>query len=123
MLKSNGLNPTQAHGGYFILADTSAVKDTVIKSSSSSSSSDHQADDKSRGFDVQVCKYLTREAGVTAIPPSAFYDPAEREAESIANNGSCISDSLARFAFCKNQAMLDAAGEQLKAWKLKTTNL
>lgn len=52
--------------------------------------------------DVAFCKHLTTEVGVAAIPPSAFYQhPAD-------------GAGLARFAFCKTRAVLEAAVERLK---------
>jgi N-succinyldiaminopimelate aminotransferase len=52
--------------------------------------------------DVTFCRYLTTEVGVAAIPPSAFYhNPAD-------------GGRLARFAFCKSQAILDEAARRLR---------
>jgi aspartate/methionine/tyrosine aminotransferase len=56
------------------------------------------------GDDVAFCRRLTEEAKVTAIPVTAFYaseDPPRH---------------YARFAFCKNEAVLDAALERMRAW-------
>jgi aspartate/methionine/tyrosine aminotransferase len=48
------------------------------------------------GDDVAFCRHITEQAGVTAIPVSAFYEgQAPRH--------------YARFAFCKRPAVLDAA--------------
>ncbi len=52
--------------------------------------------------DVELCRVLTRDYGVAAIPPSAFYnDPADGR-------------SLVRFAFCKRQDTLDEAARRLR---------
>jgi N-succinyldiaminopimelate aminotransferase len=52
--------------------------------------------------DVEFCRYLTTEIGVTAIPPSAFYyNPADGAA-------------LARFAFCKSRDVLEEAAKRLR---------
>ena len=57
------------------------------------------------GDDVSFCRTLTEEAGVTAIPVSVFYaDPAR------------APDHYARFAFCKDEAVLEAALERLRGW-------
>lgn len=53
--------------------------------------------------DVAACKYLAREVGVAAIPPSAFY--------SEANKG--LGKSYIRFAFCKTKEMLEQARQRL----------
>jgi N-succinyldiaminopimelate aminotransferase len=52
------------------------------------------------GDDVEFCRHITAEAGVTAIPVSAFYEgkgPAH----------------FARFAFCKKDDVLEAALDRL----------
>jgi N-succinyldiaminopimelate aminotransferase len=55
------------------------------------------------GSDLEFCKTLTTEAGVAAIPYSAFYveEPP---------------DGQVRFAFCKPAATLDQAIARLEAW-------
>ena len=53
---------------------------------------------------MQVCQALPHEAGVAAIPLSAFSD---RPALS----------SIVRFAFCKREEVLDEAIERLRKWK------
>jgi len=55
------------------------------------------------GSDLDFCTEIVREAGVAAIPFSAFY--VERPPE-----------GHVRFAFCKPAAMLDEAIERLAAW-------
>ena len=54
------------------------------------------------GDDVEFCKHITIEAGVTGVPVSAFYqdDPPTH---------------FARFSFCKPDDMLDEAVARLKA--------
>jgi aspartate/methionine/tyrosine aminotransferase len=57
------------------------------------------------GDDVAFCRTLTEEARVTAIPVTAFYaDPAT------------APNHYARFAFCKNEAVLETALERLRGW-------
>jgi aspartate/methionine/tyrosine aminotransferase len=53
--------------------------------------------------DTDFCRWLTTEVGVAAIPPSPFYDDPKQ------------GQSLARFAFCKKRATLEAAVERLTA--------
>lgn len=55
------------------------------------------------GTDEAFCRYLTTEAGVTAVPVSAFYDEPERAPR-----------HLVRFCFCKHDATLDEAVERLQ---------
>ena len=54
------------------------------------------------GGDVEFCRHLTIEAGVTVVPVSALY--AERGVE-----------HLVRFCFCKRDEVLSAAVERLEA--------
>ena len=62
------------------------------------------ADISHLGFadDRAFCRYLTTEIGVAAIPPSAFY---HRPADGA---------TLARFAFCKSDAVLAEAASRLR---------
>ncbi len=56
------------------------------------------------GDDVAFCRHITEQAGVTAIPLSAFYDP----------DGGAAPGQYARFAFCKGDAVLDEAVGRLQ---------
>ncbi|MCS6901522.1 MAG: methionine aminotransferase [Myxococcales bacterium] len=51
--------------------------------------------------DVAFCRWLTETIRVAAIPPSAFYERAEEGRRYV------------RFAFCKQQATLEAAAQRL----------
>lgn len=80
-LTAVGLPPLTPAGTYFMMVDISHL-----------------------GFpnDREFCYYLTKEIGVAAIPPSAFYvDPAD-------------GATIARFAFCKSMAALEEAAERLQ---------
>jgi aspartate/methionine/tyrosine aminotransferase len=57
-----------------------------------------------KGDDVAFCRALTEEAKVTAIPVTAFYASDEPPRH------------YARFAFCKNEAVLDEALARIAAW-------
>jgi N-succinyldiaminopimelate aminotransferase len=65
------------------------------------------ADIAGRGFadDMAFCRHLVSEVRVAAIPPSVFYGPEHRH----------LGQGLARFAFCKTEAVLDEAVRRLKA--------
>jgi aspartate/methionine/tyrosine aminotransferase len=69
-------------GTYFVLADASAF---------------------GLGDDEQVCDYLTRHVGVTAIPLSYLYENREE------------GRKLIRFAFCKSDALISEAVRKLSA--------
>ena len=65
------------------------------------------ADARPLGFDdaVALCERLPLEAGVVAIPTSAFTaDPIDR------------TRSLVRFAFCKRREVLEDAVERVRGW-------
>jgi aspartate/methionine/tyrosine aminotransferase len=65
------------------------------------------ADIRSIGFtgdDVAFCRQLTEEAKVTAIPVTAFYA------------GPDAPNHYARFAFCKNEAVLAEALRRIEGW-------
>ena len=55
------------------------------------------------GSDVAVCERLTAEAGVTAVPVSAFYE-------------SDAPGTFIRFCFSKRDAVLDGAIDRLRRW-------
>jgi aspartate/methionine/tyrosine aminotransferase len=81
-LEAAGLPTLPIGGSYFLMADISEA-----------------------GFadDVAFCRWLTREAGVAAVPPSAFYaDPAR-------------APLLARFCFAKQDATIELAADRLAA--------
>ena len=80
-LLTTRLKPLPVPGGYFQLVDYSAVSDLD---------------------DVEFCRWLTIEKGVTAIPLSPFYETPP------------AGQRLVRLCFAKNQATLDAAIERLQ---------
>lgn len=83
-LTSIGFHVLPTHGTYFISADFTPLG--------------------FQGDDEAFCRHITIEAGVTAIPVSAFYD------------GGGAPRHYARFAFCKREAVLDEAIRRLGAY-------
>lgn len=81
-LRSAGFDVFPSRGSYFVVADAAPL-----------------------GFPdaVEFCRELPRRAGVVAIPLSAFYSDANRNA----------ATSLVRFAFCKKVEVLERASAQL----------
>ena len=65
------------------------------------------ADARELGYDdaARLCQALPHEAGVAAIPVSAFTATRDGPARAVV-----------RFAFCKRDEVLDAAVERLRAW-------
>ena len=82
-LEAIGFETVECHGTYFITVDIRSVG--------------------FNGDDVDFCRTLTTEAGVAAVPVSAFYqnDPPRH---------------FARFSFCKEDATLDEALKRMRAW-------
>lgn len=87
MLQDAGFSVAVPDGAYFCLADIRGL-----------------TDDDDRTF----AKRLIAEAGVAAIPPSAFYSRDVDEGR-----------RLLRFAFCKKKETLDEAARRLSAWKAR----
>ena len=79
-LSALGMKMLPSHGSYFVTGDFTPLG--------------------FQGDDVAFCRHITEEAGVTAIPVSAFY---EHDAPT----------HYARFAFCKQDALLDEAVARL----------
>ncbi|MEM7128944.1 MAG: aminotransferase class I/II-fold pyridoxal phosphate-dependent enzyme [Chloroflexota bacterium] len=90
VLADVGIAPVKPDGSYFILADSSSLdvpnEEGILR-------------------DVSACRWLTKEIGVAAIPPSHFYSPANQH----------LTENLVRFCFCKTDDMLDEAAERLYA--------
>ena len=77
-----GFNVMDSHGTYFLTADYWPLNFS--------------------GDDVEFCKHLTSDAGVAAVPLSAFYQ------------GDDVNHYV-RFCYCKQDTLLDAALEKLSA--------
>ena len=90
-LSAVGLRPIAPQGGFFIVADTSRVRIPA------------EYDDGSVTRDWAFCRWLTKEIGVSAIPPSAFMGDSTRH----------MAANWARFAFCKSDEQLEEAGRRL----------
>lgn len=92
-LLETGLTPTVPEGSYFILVDGTPL-DAHLPNHV-------QGDDEPRDF--AVCRWLTSEIGVAAIPPTAFYSPNHKH----------LAEHLVRFCFCKTDAVLDEGSRRL----------
>jgi N-succinyldiaminopimelate aminotransferase len=78
ILREAGLQPLVPEGAYFVIADGARFG----------------LDD-----DVALCRHLTTQVGVAAIPPSSFYSEEHR----------ALARRKARFCFCKRDETLSAA--------------
>eukprot|EP00455_Lapot_gusevi_P017404 TRINITY_DN1927_c0_g2_i2.p1 TRINITY_DN1927_c0_g2~~TRINITY_DN1927_c0_g2_i2.p1 ORF type:complete len:479 (-),score=173.79 TRINITY_DN1927_c0_g2_i2:84-1388(-) len=103
-LKAAGIEPVISEGSFFVMGDTSRVQ---IPDQFYWSEQKNEAGEVTRvrlSRDYAFCIWLTKEIGVTAIPPSAFY---RDETKHLAAN-------YARFAFCKADSVLESAAERLQ---------
>lgn len=82
-LASTPFRPFTPEGGYFVLADATSL-----------------------GYrdDTELCLDLPTRAGVSAIPPGAFYSEEHRQ----------LARGLVRFAFCKRDDAIREAGRRLR---------
>lgn len=85
-LRGVGLDVLPCDGSYFVMADITPLVNGLD--------------------DVAFARLLTEEAGVTTIPASAFYDPT---------NGT-PPRHLVRFAFCKQDTVLQDAVARIERW-------
>ena len=100
LLRTAGLSPIVPQGGYFLLADTTKVGGVTTEFPLWEAPEDMPLRDRR---DFAVCRLLCERAGVTAIPASAFFSLGHRH----------ITDSLARFCFCKEDKTLDEAYKRI----------
>jgi len=96
-LTAAGLRPLKGQGGFFLMADTSALE---VRSESMALST-AAAPQMTR--DWALCRQLATEAGVICIPASPFYSQPNKH----------LAANLARFAFCKGDDTLLEASARL----------
>ncbi|MGH7852153.1 MAG: aminotransferase class I/II-fold pyridoxal phosphate-dependent enzyme [Candidatus Binatia bacterium] len=84
-LQRAGFKALKPQGSYFIMCDWRGVAPAPITD------------------DVQFAHWLTKEIGVACIPPSIFYQDADKH----------LGKYLARFSVCKKDETLNAAAERL----------
>jgi kynurenine--oxoglutarate transaminase/cysteine-S-conjugate beta-lyase/glutamine--phenylpyruvate transaminase len=101
-LKSAGMNPIVPDGGFFIMADTSSISfpESYLEEKTEAMPSDPMP------RDWAMSRWLTKEVGVTAIPPSAFYEEK--------NLG--LAKNLLRFAYCKGDDTIMEAHKRLESY-------
>jgi kynurenine--oxoglutarate transaminase/cysteine-S-conjugate beta-lyase/glutamine--phenylpyruvate transaminase len=100
-LESAGMTPIVPPGGFFIMADTSGVE---FPYDANEVTEAMPASPMPR--DWALSRWLTKEVGVTAIPPSAFYSKPNLH----------LAKDLLRFAFCKGDDTLLLAHERLETY-------
>ena len=91
-------------GGFFVCADTSSVSVPA-----SAFEEESLAAPSPMPRDWALARHLTQDVKVAAIPPSAFYEPANKGAAA----------EYLRFAFCKTDEELEEAKKRLLEAKEK----
>ena len=96
-LERSGLVPMEGQGGFFLMADTSAltVPEEYMRHSTDA------APQMTR--DWALCRWLAIEGGVIAIPSSPFFSAENKE----------LGAKYVRFAFCKADSTLDEASDKI----------
>jgi len=101
-LRSGGMEPIVPNGGFFIMTDTSAIDlpEKYLEEKTVAMPTDPMP------RDWALSRFMTKEVGVTAIPPSAFYDTVNVP----------LAKNLLRFAYCKGDDTIIEAGKRFKAF-------
>ncbi|XP_028165953.1 kynurenine--oxoglutarate transaminase 3 [Ostrinia furnacalis] len=97
-LRENGFNPTVPEGGYFVVADWTKLAKKIDLST-----------EKDKYKDYQFTKKFAKEAGVLAIPPTAFYSEAHKH----------LGENYARFCFIKKDENLALTDKLMREWNAK----
>jgi len=98
-LQRAGLVPMEGQGGFFLVADTSAlvVPDEYLQQTTAASGPQMTRD-------WALCRWFAYEAGVIAIPASPFYSAENKH----------LAEKYVRFAFCKSDDTLREAAARIE---------
>lgn len=102
-LKVGGINPVIPQGGFFIMGDTSNIQ-FPEKEYLSEVTPAMPINPMPR--DWGMSRWMTKEIGVTAIPPSSFYDVKNVH----------LAKNLLRFAFCKGDDTIMEAEQRFRKY-------
>ncbi|XP_699860.2 kynurenine--oxoglutarate transaminase 3 [Danio rerio] len=94
ILAQTGMTPVVPEGGYFIMADVTALNQDLT----------HMGDDEP--YDYKFVKWMIKEKKLAAIPVSAF----------VGEDSVKQFEKYIRFCFIKQESTLDAAEAILKKW-------
>ncbi|KAL4714618.1 hypothetical protein ACJJTC_019681 [Scirpophaga incertulas] len=97
-LRDNGFNPTVPDGGYFIIADWTKLANKIDLST-----------EPDKYKDYKFTKKFAKEAGVLAIPPTAFYSEPHKH----------LGEDYARFCFIKKDENLQLTEKLIREWNAK----
>jgi len=96
-LQRSGLVPLAGQGGFFLVADTSAITVPPAYLAQSTPACPQMT------RDWAFCRWMAEEAGVVAIPASPFFSAENKH----------LAANLVRFAFCKGDATIVEATDRL----------
>jgi kynurenine--oxoglutarate transaminase/cysteine-S-conjugate beta-lyase/glutamine--phenylpyruvate transaminase len=91
-----GMEPLIPEGGYFMIADWTPLESQVDLSS-----------EKDKFKDYRFTKWMSKNVGLGAIPPSAFFSQEHKY----------LGENFVRYCFFKKDENLQKAAEILKKWK------
>jgi len=97
-----GIRPIVPEGGFFIMGDTSDIK----MPASCLEEPPTAASPRPMPRDWAMSRWMTKEAGVTTIPPSAFFSKPNVH----------LADDFLRFAFCKQDGTLVEAKKRFEKY-------
>ncbi|XP_014216857.1 kynurenine--oxoglutarate transaminase 3 isoform X2 [Copidosoma floridanum] len=95
-LSEVGMYPTVPEGGYFMVANWTALKDKVTLEEETDTYKDYK-----------FTKWMTKNVGIQGIPPSAFYSEEHKY----------LGEDNVRYCFIKKDENLKQAEEILMKWK------
>lgn len=91
-----GMSPTIPEGGYFMMANWTALENKV-----------KLEEEQDANKDYRFTKWMTKNVGVQGIPPSAFYSEDHKS----------LGEDHVRYCFIKKDENLKKAAELLLKWK------
>ncbi|XP_050577594.1 kynurenine aminotransferase [Bombus affinis] len=95
-LSDVGMIPTIPEGGYFMVANWSALKDKV-----------RLEEETDENKDYRFTKWMTKNVGIQGIPPSVFYSPEHKH----------LGEDNVRYCYIKKDENLKKAADILMKWK------
>lgn len=95
-LSDVGMVPTIPEGGYFMIADWTALEGKVKLN-----------EEKDKYKDYRFTKWMTKNVGLQGIPPSAFYSDPHKN----------LGENFVRYCFIKKDENLQKAADILRKWK------
>ncbi|XP_055310048.1 kynurenine aminotransferase-like [Sitodiplosis mosellana] len=97
-LSDVGMKPIIPQGGYFMIADWSALESKADLSTESDAQKDYR-----------MTKWMIKNVGLQGIPPSVFYNETNKS----------IMETFVRYCFFKKDENLEKAADILKNWVSK----